>query len=392
MCLPDVDTAEHVGVAGGGCLGLGGDLGVTKAPPESKGLIGGRRADGEAVRRLGKMKDPGCVAGHLSHLGHGGVLPEAQLVLAEAVAAEDLALVAVPLEGADLGAGVNGVEEGPGVGVPKLDRAVSCASTGSQEVGLEGAPGDSLDGSAVRGQAVGWTVGRGAVPDVEDVVVAAAGELGAGGRPLEAADLLLVSAEDSGLVLADADIVVDDEAVAAAGAEEVVVPGEGADASTVTTKVADLAALLGVPDLDGVSSSPDGDVAAVSCPVDAGDVVVLVLALHELLDVAGAGVPEVHAGSESDGHSVVGAPVEEVEVVVVEHVGGVKDALGSLGHVAERLPAHAGPVVVVVQGREMGGGVVARGGSGGLVLEGEDAVTLEIKESDKVSTSTVGKR
>jgi len=71
------------------------------------------------------MKDPRGVAGPLSDIGHCGVLPEAELVLVEAVGAEE----------AHLGVGVNnGVEEGADVGVPELDRAVGCASTCRQEV------------------------------------------------------------------------------------------------------------------------------------------------------------------------------------------------------------------------------------------------------------------
>ena len=38
----------------------------------------------------------------VSYLGHGGVLPEAELVLAEAVAAQDLLLVPAPLQRAHL--------------------------------------------------------------------------------------------------------------------------------------------------------------------------------------------------------------------------------------------------------------------------------------------------
>ena len=48
------------------------------------------------------------------------------------------------------------------------------------------------------------------VPDVEQVVVAAAGELRAGGRPFEAADLLRVPLERADLVPLLAHVVVDD--------------------------------------------------------------------------------------------------------------------------------------------------------------------------------------
>ena len=49
------------------------------------------------------MQHPPLVPRELPHLDQAGVLPHAQLVLAVAVAAQDLTLVAVPLQGADLG-------------------------------------------------------------------------------------------------------------------------------------------------------------------------------------------------------------------------------------------------------------------------------------------------
>lgn len=70
---------------------------------------------------------------------------------------------------------------------------------------------------------------------------------------------------------------------------------------------------------------------------------------HELDDVAGGSVPEVDGLREADGKEVGVAPVHDVEVVVVQQVGRVEDALGGGGDVAE---AAAG----------------ARGGAGGLVL------------------------
>ncbi len=74
---------------------------------------------------------------------------------------------------AHLGVGVNGVEEGAGVGVPELDGAVGRATPGGQQVGLEGAPRQRLDGSRVRGQAMQrCTPSR--APHMQQVVVAAA--------------------------------------------------------------------------------------------------------------------------------------------------------------------------------------------------------------------------
>ena len=48
------------------------------------------------------MQHARCVPGELSHLDHGGILPEAELVLTEPMAAEDLTLMRVPLQCTDL--------------------------------------------------------------------------------------------------------------------------------------------------------------------------------------------------------------------------------------------------------------------------------------------------
>jgi hypothetical protein len=48
------------------------------------------------------VQDAGGVSGELGDLGHGGVLPEAELVLAEAVGGQQLAVVGGPLQGAHL--------------------------------------------------------------------------------------------------------------------------------------------------------------------------------------------------------------------------------------------------------------------------------------------------
>jgi hypothetical protein len=58
--------------------------------------------DGGAIRGDREVQDAGGVSGELSDLGHGGVLPEAELVLAEAVGGQQLALVGGPLQGAHL--------------------------------------------------------------------------------------------------------------------------------------------------------------------------------------------------------------------------------------------------------------------------------------------------
>jgi len=77
--LAEVDGAKSRSPGGG--LNLLGLRRLTKDPPESEGLISSRRHDGGTIRRLGHMEDTSGMSGHLSHLLHGRVLPEAELVL-----------------------------------------------------------------------------------------------------------------------------------------------------------------------------------------------------------------------------------------------------------------------------------------------------------------------
>lgn len=69
-------------------------------------------------------------------------------------------------------------------------------------------------------------------------------------------------------------------------------------------------------------------------------------------------------------HRVGGPPVQQVEVVVIDEVGGIQDAVGLLGHRAEHLLG-AGPRVGAVEGGHVV--LVALGGRGRLLLEGQDA-------------------
>jgi len=105
-----------------------------------------------------------------------------------------------------------------------VDVAVVTAAPGGQEVVLPRAPRERLDGSVVVRLCESWGAEGARVPDADEVVVAARGELGAVGAPLEAADLARVDLKVGRLVLGDADVVVEDPAVAGAGRENVLVP------------------------------------------------------------------------------------------------------------------------------------------------------------------------
>ena len=101
-----------------------------------------------------------------------------------------------------------------------------------------------------------------------------------------------MAAQRGGDVFAHAHVMVEDEGVAAAGGQDVLVPRQRRNAGSVAVEVADGLAALGVPDLGEGVGGADCDVLAVGSPGQGGDVVVA-LHRHQLLDVAGGGVPEV---------------------------------------------------------------------------------------------------
>ena len=91
--------------------------------------------------------------------------------------------------------------------------------------------------------------------------------------------------------------------------------------------------LLRVGDGLGRPAASEGHIASKgNC--DGGDVAARARRLHQRRDRARRGVPQVDRIAEGDCEDVLGVPVEQVEVVVVEQLGRVEDALGRLRDVA----------------------------------------------------------
>jgi hypothetical protein len=94
-----------------------GQLSTRATPSTNAGL---QAATADKLTQASLMK-----TSRLAHLDHGWVAPEAELVLAVAVAGQDLALVAGPLQRTHLAAGVNGVQLRASGGVPEPARRAS---------------------------------------------------------------------------------------------------------------------------------------------------------------------------------------------------------------------------------------------------------------------------
>jgi len=180
-----------------------------------------------------------------------------------------------------------------------------------------------------------WSVERTSVPDADEVVVAASGELSTICAPFKTTDLAGVRDELGDLVLGDADIVVVDKTRASASREKVLVPAHNTNAGVVTEHAAELGTLLDIPDLDLSRAETSSDVSTVTTPFDRGDVGRGV-ALEERVDGTSLSRPDVDGTLKANGDLVSGRPVEQVEVVVVDETWSIKNTLrGSSDTTAE---------------------------------------------------------
>lgn len=220
---------------------------------------------------------------------------------------DELTVGGRPGQLAHLGVSLGGGEASTSGGVPGSDSSVGCTSTRGKCVGLEGAPGEGLDGGSVvveREEGGLSSVSVVDVPDVEHVVVATRGELAAIRGPLQSTDLLGVGSEDGHGVVGNTDIMVDDVGITASrGQDEVVVPGKGTNTGTVTIHGTDLLHSLNVPHLDNTAVSSDSKVVALLDPGDRGDGITLWQG-QQTSGFRGGGVPDVNVIGNSNGHNV----------------------------------------------------------------------------------------
>lgn len=326
---PEGCLSDEVGVARG-VVGLGGSLGsgsLRGGPdlPEAESLVTGGGGDGRSVGALRHVEHASGVASEFSRLDHGGVLPDADVV-GPAMARDDFLVVARPLERADLGAGVDGVEAGTSGGVPEANAGIRSARARGKGILGKGAPGEGFDGSTMVGNAVAGTAG-GLVPDEHQVVVSTACQSATIGGPGQSADFLLVAIISRGNVLLEAHVVVHNERIAASGRDQRAVPRHRADTTVVASHLAYLLRLVNVPELNFVFLGTNSQPLTSRGPREGSNVDARAIA--KLDDFTSLSSPDVHSASKRNGKAVVLRPVEQVEVVVIDHLGGVQNAFGS---------------------------------------------------------------
>jgi len=332
---------------------------------------------------LSKVQHASLVAGELGDLGHGRVLPDADLILAEAVGRDQLFPVVGPLERANLRFRINGIQQGTGRGVPKLDGTIGRSSSGCEKILLPRAPCEGLDCSQVFLDGELWGLLL-EVPHVQDVIVTARGELFAVEAPLETADFTGVVGEGGDEGFTEANIPVADGGVERTGGEDRTIPSEGTNTTQVSLQGANLGTSGNVPDLDFVGIVTDGEVLGGGGPRNAADGGVF-RKVNERGRGACRSIPEIDDILEGHSQYVRRRPVKEVEVVVINQSWAIKSgerlgrdgrsALGSVLGVENLQLVLVGRVrgrCLVLQSQNLAfldvGGVEERLGEVGLVL------------------------
>lgn len=93
--------------------------------PKPECLVSSCACYSGAIGAQSEMENSACVASEVSDLLHLWVLPDAQLVIDEAMGREDLFVIGVPLQGAHLGLCILRVKEGACICVPEFDSHIS---------------------------------------------------------------------------------------------------------------------------------------------------------------------------------------------------------------------------------------------------------------------------
>mmetsp|Transcript_28322 Transcript_28322/g.68013 ORF Transcript_28322/g.68013 Transcript_28322/m.68013 type:complete len:213 (-) Transcript_28322:720-1358(-) len=198
-CLPNC-LGPHA------CFHLAVLLGAAlKNLPETEGFIGPSRQKRLFIWCERHAEHPPLVAGQRRDPLEAGVLPHVQLMVHVPVSRDDLPVMRVPYQAANLGPTVNGIDAGARGDVPEVDLSISCTSAGRQQPVVPGAPGDGLHGSPMLPERPPRDLGP-LVPDVHDVVVAPRRELPPVG-PLQSADFAVVGDQLADQMFPNPDVV-----------------------------------------------------------------------------------------------------------------------------------------------------------------------------------------
>lgn len=197
------------------------------------------------------------MASQSGHFLHWGIFPGDYLVQRIAVGRDYLIDSLWEHKVADLWASVNVVDGLQGVSVPEPNASVGSSSSWSKKTVLMGRPTDGFDSSSVVRE-LGLGLGTGQRPNHQLVVVSTWSQLLSVETPLQTADFLSVTLKLHHNLLTVSEISVENVMVAAASTDLVPVPSYCSNPWQMASEIADLHALLSVPDLSFSRVSSNG--------------------------------------------------------------------------------------------------------------------------------------
>ena len=296
--------------------------------PELESLILGPRYDRLGIRAEGEVQNAAVVPVEGLLAGVVARVPDDDFVLFESVRRDKLLGVFGVHELADLGVDLYLTEESIEESIPDADGLIFGATARDEDTALVRGPVEGADGGLMLAEFV-LEFGGSEVVDHDEVIVTSGGEAVIVGAPGESADLLAVRTElGDGVLLAEVPEV--GIAVLAAGSEEAVrVEAHGADSAVLSVTHELLDDLGGFRIVESCFSLGigDGEVVREGAELETGVAREGVLVLRrEVASLTRLGVPKVDGVTETDGDVLrVGAPVEGIDVEVVNESGCVED-------------------------------------------------------------------
>ena len=143
------------------------------------------------------------------------------------------------------------------------------------------------------------------------------------------------------LVFGHAHVVIVDESTTSPGGEDVFVPAHDTNPSLMSMHAAELGLLFHVPDLNLTGAKPHANVGTITAPLDTADV-----GVGRRLEQAAYGTcfcrPDVYVALEADGDLIAGAPIKEIQVVVVHETRSVEHTFGRGKHAAAEMSRGGG--------------------------------------------------
>ena len=162
-----------------------------------------------------------------------------------------------------------------------------------------------------------WNSQGTGIPDRYQVVVATSSKLSTIGAPFQTTNFGGVRNQLSNFVLSDANIVVVDKATSCTSGKSVLVPSHYTNTSIVSVHASKLGTFFDIPDLNFSGTETNTDICSITGPLDTANIGIWA-SFKKRADSTRLGRPDIYIAFKTNCNLIVGAPVKEVQVVIVD--------------------------------------------------------------------------